>query len=84
MNIGAMGVSFKMRKRRETGKDSATRGQRKRAARVHQSFPCFALHGYSREALSARLTHDLKLITGQRSLRFSILKETPVALRNPL
>jgi hypothetical protein len=28
---------------------------------------------------SARLTHDLKLITGQRFLRFSILKETPHA-----
>jgi hypothetical protein len=28
---------------------------------------------------SARLTHHLKLITGQRLLRFSILKETPVA-----
>jgi hypothetical protein len=28
---------------------------------------------------SARLTRHLKLITGQRSLRFSILKETPTA-----
>jgi hypothetical protein len=28
---------------------------------------------------SARLTHHLKLITGQRFLRFSILKETPMA-----
>jgi hypothetical protein len=27
---------------------------------------------------SARLTHHLKLITGQLLLRFSILKETPV------
>ncbi len=26
---------------------------------------------------SARLTHDLKLVTRQRFLRFSILKETP-------
>jgi hypothetical protein len=26
---------------------------------------------------SARLTHHLKLVTGQRFLRFSILKETP-------
>jgi hypothetical protein len=48
---GATGVSFKMRKRRETGKDSASGGQRRRAARLDQSFPCFALHGYSREAL---------------------------------
>jgi hypothetical protein len=44
-----MGVSFKMRKRRETGKDAA------------------------------RLTHDLRLRPGQRLLRFSILKETPMA-----
>jgi hypothetical protein len=28
---------------------------------------------------SARLTRHLKLITGQRLLRFSILKETPMA-----
>jgi hypothetical protein len=28
---------------------------------------------------SARLTHHLKLIIGQRFLRFSILKETPMA-----
>jgi hypothetical protein len=28
---------------------------------------------------SARLNHNLKLITRQRSLRFSILEETPVA-----
>jgi hypothetical protein len=28
---------------------------------------------------SARLNSGLKLVTGQRSLRFSILKETPVA-----
>jgi hypothetical protein len=48
---GDMGVSFKMRKRRETGKDSASRGQRRRAARLHQSFPSFALHGCSREPL---------------------------------
>jgi hypothetical protein len=27
---------------------------------------------------SARLNHDQKLITGQRFLRFSILKETPM------
>jgi hypothetical protein len=46
-----MGVSLKMRKRRETGKDSASRGQRRRAARPRQTFPCFALHGYSREPL---------------------------------
>ncbi len=31
---------------------------------------------------SARLTHDLKLITRQRSLRFSILKETPTPRQN--
>jgi hypothetical protein len=48
---GAMGVSFKMRKRRETGKDCASGGQRRRAAQLHQSFPCFTLHGCSREAL---------------------------------
>jgi hypothetical protein len=48
---GGVGVSFKMRKRRETGKGSAGGGQRRRAAWLHQSFPCFALHGYSREAL---------------------------------
>jgi hypothetical protein len=48
---GAMGVSFKMRKRSDTGKDSARRGQRRRAARLHLSFPCFTLHGYSQEAL---------------------------------
>jgi hypothetical protein len=29
------------------------------------------------EKPSARLTHHLRLITGQRLLRFSILKETP-------
>jgi hypothetical protein len=46
-----MGVSFKMRKRRETGKDSVSGRQRRRAARQHQSFPCLALCGYSREAL---------------------------------
>jgi hypothetical protein len=46
-----MGVSFKMRKRRETGKNSANGGQRRRAARLHQSLPCFALRGYSREPL---------------------------------
>ncbi len=46
-----VGVSFKMRKRRETGKNSARRGQRRRAARLHQSFPFFVLHGYSRKAL---------------------------------
>jgi hypothetical protein len=28
---------------------------------------------------SARLTHHPKLVTGQRFLRFSILKETPMA-----
>jgi hypothetical protein len=48
---GATGVSFKMRKRRKIGIDPARRGQRRRAARLHQSFPCFALHGYIREAL---------------------------------
>jgi hypothetical protein len=31
---------------------------------------------------SARLTLDLKLITGQRLLRFSILKETPTPRQN--
>jgi hypothetical protein len=30
---------------------------------------------------SARLTHHLELITGQRLLRFSILKETPMTPR---
>jgi hypothetical protein len=30
---------------------------------------------------SARLTHHLKLVTGQRFLRFSILKEIPAALQ---
>jgi hypothetical protein len=44
-----MGVSFKMRKGRETGKDAVL------------------------------ITHHLKLITGQRCLRFSILKEIPMA-----
>jgi hypothetical protein len=48
---GATGVSFRMRKRRETGKDSARKGQRGRAARLHQSFPCFPSHGCSREPL---------------------------------
>jgi hypothetical protein len=33
---------------------------------------------------SARLTRDLKLINGQRSLRFSILKETPTAPRKAI
>jgi hypothetical protein len=51
VNAPAVGVSFKMRKRRETGKGSASRGQRRRAARLLQSLPCFALHGYSREPL---------------------------------
>jgi hypothetical protein len=84
---GAMGVSFKMRKRREIGKNHAKREQRRRAARLRQSYPYSALHGYSREALRPRtpplrgLTHDLKLITGQRLLRFSILKETPTVPR---
>jgi hypothetical protein len=31
---------------------------------------------------SARLTFDLKLITGQRPLRFSILEETPTPPQN--
>jgi hypothetical protein len=31
---------------------------------------------------SARLTLDLKLITGQRPLRFSILEETPTPPQN--
>jgi hypothetical protein len=31
------------------------------------------------EKPSARLNHHLKLITGQRFLRFSILEETPMA-----
>jgi hypothetical protein len=31
---------------------------------------------------SARLSHDLKLITGQRFLRFSILKETSTPWQN--
>jgi hypothetical protein len=30
---------------------------------------------------SARLTHHLKLVTRQRFLRFSILKQTPMTLR---
>jgi hypothetical protein len=51
INIGVMGVSFKMRKRRETGKDYAKRGQRRRAAWLHQSLLCFALHGSSRKPL---------------------------------
>jgi hypothetical protein len=38
-------------------------------------WPCMAIPGKP----SARLTHNLKLITGQRCLRFSILKETPTA-----
>jgi hypothetical protein len=81
---GAVGVSFKMRKRRETGSDCAKRGQRRRA-RPHQSFPCMDLDGYCREALRPPshllwgLTHHLKLVTRQRFLRFSILKETPAA-----
>jgi hypothetical protein len=48
---GATGISFKMRKRRETEKNSANGGQRRRAARLHQSLSYFAMHGYSREAL---------------------------------
>jgi hypothetical protein len=51
IDIRATGVSFKMRKRRETGKDAARRWLRRRAARLHQSSPCFTLHGYSREPL---------------------------------
>jgi hypothetical protein len=51
MNTGAMGVSFKMRKRRETGNYYSIRRQRRRAARFQQSFPCMALDGYSPEAL---------------------------------
>jgi hypothetical protein len=38
INLRATGVSLKMMKRRETGKDFASRGQRRRAARLHQSF----------------------------------------------
>jgi hypothetical protein len=83
--MGATGVSFKMRKRRETGKDSPRRGQRRGAAGFRQSFPCTDLDGYSREALRPPtpllrgLTHHLKLVTRQRFLGFSILKETPAA-----
>jgi hypothetical protein len=78
-----------MRKRRETGKDPARRGQRPSSAvacyggwkggrrgdisHTHIQ-PYMAIPGKP----SARLTHDLKLITGQRLLRFSILKETPL------
>jgi hypothetical protein len=51
LDVGAKGVSFKIEKQRETGKYSATRGQRRRAAQQHQSFPCIALHGCFREAL---------------------------------
>ncbi len=90
--MGVVGVSFKMRKRREIWNNYTKRWQRRRAARFHQSFPCMVLDGCSREALRPPhprlrdltphlrgLTHHLKLIIGQRFLRFSILKETPTA-----
>jgi hypothetical protein len=41
--------------------------------------PCMVIPGKP----SARLTHDLTLITGQRFVRFSILKETPTAPQPP-
>jgi hypothetical protein len=40
--------------------------------------PCVAIPGKP----SARLTHHLRLVTRQRFLRYSILKETPVAPQN--
>jgi hypothetical protein len=80
IDIGTVGVSFKMRKRRDIGKDHA-KGGREGGRRGYISHthirPCVAIFGRP----SARLTHDVKLITGQRSLRFSILKETPTAPR---
>jgi hypothetical protein len=75
---GVMGVSFKMRKRRETGKKPASRGQRSGrrscVSHTHVSL-CMAIPGKP----SARLDEYRTLITGQRFLRFSILKETPMA-----
>jgi hypothetical protein len=83
VNIGVAGVSFKMRKRRETGKDSAKREQRRRAARLHQSYPSSAFRGYSREAL--RQPHmSPEADHWQRSLRLSILKDTPTAPRKAI
>jgi hypothetical protein len=70
IDIGARGVSFKMRKRRETGKDGTKRWQRRRAAQRHQSSPCFALHGYSREPV--RPPH-LLLIADHRATISSFL-----------
>jgi hypothetical protein len=74
---GARGVSFKMRKRRETGKDPAGKGSEggRRGYISHTHIqPYMAIPGKP----SARLTHYLELVTGQRLLRFSILKETPL------
>jgi hypothetical protein len=76
-----VGVSFKMRKRRETGKIHAKRGSEggRRGFIGHTHIrPCMAIPGKP----SARLTHYLRLITGQRLLRFSILKETPTPRQN--
>jgi hypothetical protein len=73
-----MGVSFKMRKRRETGNDCAKRGSEGgRGGFISHShaWPWMAIPGKP----SARLTRHVKLIVGQRFLRFSILKETPMA-----
>jgi hypothetical protein len=49
-------------------------GRRGCISHFHVS-PCVAIPGKP----SARLNHDVRLITGQRFLRFSILKETPMA-----
>jgi hypothetical protein len=55
-------------------KGSSEGGRRGYISHTHFR-PCMAICGKP----SARLTHYLKLITGQRSLRFSILKETLTA-----
>jgi hypothetical protein len=49
-------------------------GRRGHISHFHVS-PCMVIPGKP----SARLTRYLKLITGQRILRFSILRETPTA-----
>src|SRR4030042_5573872 len=63
------------RKRRVIGEDSVEKGQRRRAAQFHRY-----LHAGSSRVIpqwpSARLTPGLKRNTGQRFLRFSVLRET--------
>jgi hypothetical protein len=81
-----------MRKRRETGNDCAKRGQRRRAARFHQSFPCTDLDGYFPEALrpphpSPKAGHEAafpSFLYFERDLRGpSGVSSTPVSSEEP-